>query len=52
MGDLALTFPFLLAKTLRSSPRAIAEDAVKHLESLEGILRAEVAGAGLTNPAE
>ncbi len=49
MGDLALTFPFQLAKSLRSSPRAIAENAVEHMASLEGILRAEVAGAGFIN---
>jgi arginyl-tRNA synthetase len=49
MGDLALTFPFTLAKTLRKAPRAIAQEAAPLLASVEGVARAEVAGAGFLN---
>ena len=49
MGDLALTFPFTLAKTLRKAPRAIATEAVPLVASVEGVARAEVAGAGFLN---
>jgi len=49
MGDLALTFPFTLAKTLRKAPRAIAQEAAPLLGSVEGVVKAEVAGAGFIN---
>jgi len=49
MGDLALTFPFQLAKKLRKAPRAIAAEAAPLLASVEGVVRAEVAGAGFLN---
>jgi arginyl-tRNA synthetase len=49
MGDLALTFPFTLAKALRKSPRAIATEAAPLVASVEGVERAEVAGAGFLN---
>jgi arginyl-tRNA synthetase len=49
MGDLALTFPFTLAKTLRKPPRAIALEAAPLLASVEGIVKAEVAGGGFLN---
>ncbi len=48
-GDLALTFPFQLAKKLQRPPRAIAEEAVGHLAGLEGVRKVEVAGAGFVN---
>jgi arginyl-tRNA synthetase len=49
MGDLALTFPFTLAKTLRKPPRAIAQEAAPLLASVEGIVKTEVAGGGFLN---
>ncbi len=49
MGDLALTFPFQLAKKLKTAPRAIAQEAVAKLAGLEGTSRVEVAGAGYVN---
>ncbi len=49
MGDLALTFPFTLAKTLRKPPRAIALEAAPLLASVEGIVKTEVAGGGFLN---
>lgn len=49
MGDLALTFPFQLAKTLKKAPRAIAQEAAPLLASVEGVVKAEVAGGGFLN---
>jgi len=49
MGDLALTFPFQLAKTLKRPPRAIAQDAAGRLTGVEGLAKAEVAGGGFVN---
>ncbi len=49
MGDLALTFPFALAKTLKKAPRAIAQEAVPLLGSIEGVIKADVAGGGFLN---
>ncbi len=49
MGDLALTFPFQLAKKLRKAPRAIAQEAAPLLASVEGVVKAEVAGGGFLN---
>jgi arginyl-tRNA synthetase len=49
MGDLALTFPFQLAKTLKKAPRAIALEAAPLLASIEGIAKADVAGGGFLN---
>jgi arginyl-tRNA synthetase len=49
MGDLALTFPFTLAKTLRKPTRAIAQEAAPLLASVEGIVKTEVAGGGFLN---
>jgi arginyl-tRNA synthetase len=49
MGDLALTFPFQLAKTLKRPPRAIAQDAAARLTAIEGLAKAEVAGGGFLN---
>ena len=48
MGDLALTTPFDLAKTLRRKPREIAERLASGL-SAPGIRKAEVAGGGYVN---
>ena len=49
MGDLALTFPFQLAKKLKKSPRAIAQEAAPLLASVPGVVKAEVAGGGFLN---
>jgi len=49
MGDLALTFPFQLAKKMKQAPRAIAQEAAALLAGLEGTSRVEVAGAGYVN---
>jgi arginyl-tRNA synthetase len=49
LGDVALTAPFDLAKTLRQSPRAIAERLAPALATLPGVRRAEVAGGGYVN---
>jgi arginyl-tRNA synthetase len=49
MGDLALTFPFQLAKKLRKAPRAIAQEAAPLLASIAGVIKAEVAGGGFLN---
>jgi len=48
-GDLALAFPFQLAKKLNRQPRELASEISQHLSSLEGIQRIEVAGAGYVN---
>jgi arginyl-tRNA synthetase len=49
LGDIALTAPFDLAKTLRRKPREIATSLAPELAQLPGILRAEVAGGGYVN---
>jgi arginyl-tRNA synthetase len=49
LGDLALTAPFDLAKTLRKKPREIAERLAGELRTASGVVRAEVAGAGYLN---
>jgi arginyl-tRNA synthetase len=49
MGDLALTFPFQLAKKLGKAPRAIAQEAAALLAGIEGLAGAEVAGGGFVN---
>ena len=49
LGDLALTAPFDLAKTLRRKPREIAERLAAMLGSAPGVVRAEVAGGGYVN---
>lgn len=49
MGDLALTFPFQLAKRLKKAPRVIAQEAAPLLLSVPGVAGAEVAGGGFVN---
>ena len=49
LGDLALTAPFDLAKTLRRKPREIAETLAARLGSLPEVRKAEVAGGGYVN---
>jgi len=49
LGDLALAFPFKLAKKMKRPPRDIALEIVPKLESLDGITKVDVAGAGYIN---
>ncbi len=49
LGDLALTAPFDLAKTLRRKPRDIAQELADGTGELPGVVRAEVAGGGYLN---
>jgi arginyl-tRNA synthetase len=49
LGDLALTAPFDLARTLRRKPREIAERLSSALASAPGVARVEVAGGGYVN---
>jgi arginyl-tRNA synthetase len=49
LGDLALTAPFDLAKTLKRKPREIAERLAVDLTGAPGIAKAEVAGGGYVN---
>jgi arginyl-tRNA synthetase len=49
LGDLAITAPFDLAKTLRRKPREIAERLSNDLNGSDGVRRAEPAGGGYVN---
>ena len=49
MGDLAMSFPFSLAKELRKAPRQIAQDLVEKITPPPGVARMEAAGAGYIN---
>jgi len=49
MGDLALSFPFRLAKKLKKNPRIIAEEISPLLLSLDIITKTDVAGGGYIN---
>ena len=49
LGDLALTAPFDLARTLRRKPREIAERLAAELAHAPGVRRTEVAGGGYVN---
>ena len=49
MGDLAMNFPFALAKELRRAPRQIAQEAVEKISLPPGLARLEAAGAGYIN---
>jgi len=48
-GDLALTFPFELAKKIKTQPRQIAIEIIPLISPLEGIENIEVAGPGYIN---
>ena len=48
-GDLALAFPFQLAKSEKRPPRELAAEIAPLLSSLEGVEKVEVAGAGYIN---
>jgi arginyl-tRNA synthetase len=49
LGDLAITAPFDLAKTLRRKPREVAERLSVDLGGTDGVRKAEVAGGGYVN---
>ena len=49
LGEYALPVVFELAKTLRKSPRKIAEEIVNGIGPLEGFAKMELAGAGYIN---
>jgi arginyl-tRNA synthetase len=49
LGDLSLTFPFRLAKKLKSNPRQLAQELLPLFSDLAGVRKAEVAGPGYIN---
>lgn len=49
LGDLALPFPFKLAKIMHRSPRDIAAEIAPKLTALEGIHKVDIAGSGFIN---
>lgn len=49
LGDVALTAPFELAKTLKRNPREIAQRLAAELGQAPGVRKAEVAGGGYVN---
>ena len=48
-GDLSLTFPFKLARELKTNPRQLAREMLDQLSGIEGVVRAEIAGPGYIN---
>lgn len=49
MGDLALAFPFQLAKEMKKKPRELALEILSQMGALEGVEKLEVAGPGYIN---
>jgi len=49
MGDLALPFPFQLAKEMKRQPRELAMEIIPLLSDLPGVDKIEVAGPGFIN---
>jgi arginyl-tRNA synthetase len=49
MGDLALAFPFQLAKLMNRKPRDLATELVPLISGLSGVDKIEVAGPGYIN---
>jgi len=49
LGELALAFPFQLARRLKTNPRALASEIAGRLLPLEGVERLDIAGAGYIN---
>ena len=49
LGDLAVTLPFQLARTLKKAPRAIAQELAAALGTLPGVARVDVAPNGFLN---
>jgi len=48
-GDMALTFPFELAKKIKAEPRQVAQEIGQLISPLEGVEKIEVAGPGYIN---
>ncbi len=48
-GDLSVTFPFKLARELKTNPRRLAGEMLEYLSGIEGVARAEIAGPGYIN---
>ena len=49
MGDLALTFPFQLARVLRKAPRQIAQEVAENIGPIAGVSKLEPAAPGFIN---
>jgi arginyl-tRNA synthetase len=49
LGDLAVTLPFQLARTLKKAPRVIAQELAERVGRLPGVARVEVAPNGFLN---
>jgi arginyl-tRNA synthetase len=49
LGDLAVTLPFQLARTLKRAPRVIAQELAARVGPLPGVARVEVAPNGFLN---
>jgi arginyl-tRNA synthetase len=49
LGDLAVTLPFQLARTLKKPPRAIAQELAARIGQLPGVARVDVAPNGFLN---
>ena len=49
LGDLAVTLPFQLARTLKKAPRAIAQELAGRIRALPHVARVEVAPNGFLN---
>jgi arginyl-tRNA synthetase len=49
LGDLALAFPLQLAKKVKANPRKIAQEVLDLVGPLDGVTKAEIAGAGFIN---
>lgn len=49
LGDLALAFPFQLARRLKKNPRILASEIAGRLLPLTGVERLDIAGAGYIN---
>ena len=49
LGDLAVTLPFQLARTLKQAPRVIAQELAARVGRLPGVARVEVAPNGFLN---
>jgi arginyl-tRNA synthetase len=49
LGDLAVTLPFQLARTLKKAPRVIAQELAARIGQLPGVVRVDVAPNGFLN---
>ena len=48
-GEISVSVPFQLAKPLKKSPRAVADELSKAVGNIEGVASIEIAGAGFLN---